>query len=162
MATLEGHPPHLQTTLAIGIQSSVATIATPLSGHGKVLFFLKKKEFGKKIFSTYLVSLSSTRVNRSFHSSKTIIWVEWFDRLTRVLKYSLLANLVSHLAELKRLLTIRGRRLICNTWHLLINTKPQYAYWRTRVRLGTYWSAPVKYWERCRETDQSYQLRCFS
>ena len=35
MATLEGHQPHLQTTLAIGIQSSVATIATPLSGHGK-------------------------------------------------------------------------------------------------------------------------------
>ena len=72
MATLEGHPPHLQTTLAIGTQNNVA-IATPLSGHGKVLFFLKKKEFGKKIFSTYLVSQSGTRVNRSFHSSKTII-----------------------------------------------------------------------------------------
>ena len=73
MATLEGHPPHLQTTLAIGTQNNVATIATPLSGHGKVLFFLKKKEFGKKNFSTYLVSQSGTRVNRSFHSAKTII-----------------------------------------------------------------------------------------
>ncbi len=35
MATLEGHLPHLQTILAIGTQNNVATIATPLSGHGK-------------------------------------------------------------------------------------------------------------------------------
>ena len=35
MATLEGYLPHLQTILAIGTQDNVATIATPLSGHGK-------------------------------------------------------------------------------------------------------------------------------
>ena len=35
MATLEGHQPHLQTTSAIGTQNNAATIATPLSGHGK-------------------------------------------------------------------------------------------------------------------------------
>ena len=57
-------------------------------------------------------------------------------------------------SEQKRLLTTKGWLILSNTWLLLIITWLQYAYWRTWVRLGTNWSAPVKYW--CHRHNDTY------